>query len=288
MPRQEHVLTVFVASPSDVGDERTKLEEVIRELNETWSRELGVRLDLVRWETHAFPGMGIDAQDVINEQIPDDYDFFVGIMWCRYGKPTGRFGSGTVEEFQRAKARYDADTSSVKLMVYFKDEPIPPSRLDPAQLSKVNEFRASLGEEGALYWKFTNVEHFEKLIRLHLTRQIQTWKAQFRGSKKSPSQNELAEQPAQERQAESEDDSGILDLIDIIEDRFAELTNIAVRIAKATKELGEKMTERSTELEELLRGSQGSVSRKVAKRLISRAAADMDQYTAHIEAELPL
>ena len=61
MPRQEHVLTVFVASPSDVGDERTKLEEVIRELNETWSRELGVRLDLVRWETHAFPGMGIDA-----------------------------------------------------------------------------------------------------------------------------------------------------------------------------------------------------------------------------------
>ena len=150
MARQEHVLSVFVASPGDVEAERGKLEDVIRELNHTWSRELGIRLDLVRWETHAYPSFGIDAQDVINEQIPDDYDLFVGIMWCRYGTPTGRAGSGTVEEFERAKARYDADKNSVQLMVYFKDEPIPPSQLDPAQLAKVNAFRASLGDQGGL------------------------------------------------------------------------------------------------------------------------------------------
>lgn len=46
--RQEHVLTIFVASPGDVSDERTILEEVISELNITWSRDLGIRLDLVR------------------------------------------------------------------------------------------------------------------------------------------------------------------------------------------------------------------------------------------------
>ena len=114
MPRQEHVLTAFVASPSDVVDERTKLEDVIREFNLTWSRELSVRLDLVRWETHAYPGAGDDAQAVINEQIHDDYDLFVGIIWCRYGTPTERAGSGTVEEFKRAKARYDADPSSTQ------------------------------------------------------------------------------------------------------------------------------------------------------------------------------
>jgi hypothetical protein len=120
----------------DVEDERGKLEDIIRELNESWSRMLDIRLDLVRWETHAYPGMGIDSQDVINEQIPDDYDLFVGIMWCRYGTPTGRAGSGTVEEFQRAKARYDENPSSVKLMMYFKDEPIPPSHLDPKSTYK--------------------------------------------------------------------------------------------------------------------------------------------------------
>jgi hypothetical protein len=103
MPRQKKVITIFVASPNDVVDERTKLEEVINELNITWSRNIGLRFDLVRWETHAFPGIGDDPQDVINEQIPDDYDIFIGIMWCRFGTPTGRAGSGTAEEFQRAK-----------------------------------------------------------------------------------------------------------------------------------------------------------------------------------------
>ena len=41
---------------------------------EEWARELGIRLELVRWETHAYPSFGEDPQSVINEQIPDDYD----------------------------------------------------------------------------------------------------------------------------------------------------------------------------------------------------------------------
>lgn len=288
MPRTEHVLTIFVASPSDVGDERTRLEEVIRELNITWSRTLGVRLELVRWETHAYPGKGDDAQDVINEQIPEDYDLFVGIMWCRYGTPTGRSGSGTVEEFERAKARYDADSSSVKLMVYFKDEAIPPSQLDPTQLSKVKEFQDSLGDEGVLHWKFNSIDQFEKLIRLHLTRQVQAWKAQFPELENSAVQNESAEQPGREPEAESQDDLGFLDLIEIFEDRFAELGNISERIGEATDDLGEKITGRTKQINNLPRDLQGNVAPKDAKRLISRVAADMEQYTARIEAELPL
>ena len=133
MPWQEHVFSVFVASPGDVEAERDCLEEIIRELNIAWSRELGIRLELIRWETHAYPGIGDDAQAVINAQIPTDYDLFIGIMWCRYGTPTGRAGSGTIEEFQRAKNRYDAEPSSIQLMFYFKDAPIPPSKLDPDQ-----------------------------------------------------------------------------------------------------------------------------------------------------------
>ena len=71
MPRNETVLVVFVASPEDVEPERNRLEEVIRELNVAWSRTLGVRLDLVRWETHGYPGIGSDAQDVLNRELPN-------------------------------------------------------------------------------------------------------------------------------------------------------------------------------------------------------------------------
>jgi len=288
MPRQEHVLTVFVASPGDVGDERTKLEEVIRELNVTWSGELGIRLELVRWETHSFPGFGDDAQDVINVQIPEDYDLFIGIMWCRYGTPTGRAGSGTVEEFDRAKARYDAGKDDVKIMMYFKDEPISPSNLDPVQLLKVNEFRESLGDEGALYFKFNSVKHFEELIRMHLARQLQAWKRQFGETEGRAVQSEQANEPPKEPEIESEDDFGILDLAEIFENQFAELRKITERIGQATEDLGEEMTARTNEMADLQRDSKGTVNNKVAKRLISRTATNMNQYTARMETEIPL
>jgi len=284
MARQEQVLSVFVASPSDVDSERGILEDVIRELNVTWSRELGVRLDLVRWETHAYPGIGVDAQDVINEQIPEDYDIFVGIMWCHYGTPTGRAGSGTIEEFDRAKARHDDDPSSVHLMIYFKDEPMAPSKLDPEQLTKVNAFRESLGIEGTLYWKFNGLEQFEKLIRLHLTRQIQAWKNRTDAS----ADITVAEPVAQPESSFNEEDDGLLDLMEVFEDQFAELREISTRIAVATEEIGEKMHDRTAEMEALPRDSQGNANRKDAKRLIGKAASDMKQYTARIEAELPL
>jgi hypothetical protein len=283
MARQEHVLSLFVASPSDVEAERGRLEDVIRELNVTWSRELGVRLDLVRWETHAYPGIGADAQDVINEQIPDDCDLFIGIMWCRYGTPTGRAGSGTVEEFDRAKARFDSDPDSVRLMVYFKDESIPPSRLDPEQLAKVNAFRASLGNENVLYWKFDGIEQFEKLIRLHLTRQVQSWNNRTNKTVTVDSHNDK-HVPA----LTDDDDDGILDLVDMFEDRFEELKEISQRIATATEELGQKMTNTTTEIEVWHKNAQGNANRKDARRLLSKASSDMTQYTARIEAELPL
>ena len=288
MARKEHVLSVFVASPGDVEEERGKVEDVVRELNVAWSRELAVRLDLVRWETHAYPGMGIDAQDVINEQIPDDYDLFVGIMWCRYGTPTGRAGSGTVEEFERAKARYDADSSAVKLMVYFKDEPISPSRVDPSQLTKVNEFRDSLGDEGLLYWKFTGIDHFERLIRLHLIRQVQAWRARLELPDATVTAASAATGVGEDQIHEDDDDQGILDLMEIFETRFEELTSVSDRITHATEDIGQKMNDRSAEIENLPRDSQGNTNPKDAKRLITKAASDMAQYTARIEAELPL
>lgn len=288
MPRQEHVLTVFAASPSDVGDERTILEEIIREQNVMWGRDLGIRLDLVRWETHAYPGVGVDAQAVINEQIPNDYDIFVGIMWCRYGTPTGRAGSGTIEEFERAKARYDSDSTSVKLMIYFKDEAIPPSRLDTSQLAKVNEFRQSLGEEGVLFWNFNSPEQYEKLLRLHLTRQVQAWKNQL---EHQPVPNVAPAPLSQDDQISLantlDEDLGILDLMEIFEDKFEQLTKITERIAEATEVLGGKMNQRTDQMNQLNRDSQGNANRKAAKRLIAMAAADMDEYTARIEAELP-
>lgn len=285
MARSEHVLSVFVSSPNDVKAEREKLEEVVRELNIAWGRTLGVRLELVQWETHAYPGVGVDAQAVINEQLPEDYDLFVGIMWCRYGTPTGRAGSGTVEEFTCAKARYDADPESVGIMMYFKEEPVAPGQLDLAQLEKRNAFRESLGDEGVLYWSFNGPEQFDKLVRLHLTRQVQRWKSRL----DSPSATgEIALTDSITTSAIGDEDEGILDLMEVFEDRFDELLGISTRIAAETEAVGQKMEVRTADLRRFASDPHRNASRNDAKRLISLAASDMKHYASRLDSEVPL
>ena len=91
-------IRVFVGSPGDVPQERNIVSTVVDELSRSVATFIPAQLEAVRWETHAWPDVGDDAQDVINREI-GDYDVFVGLMWKRFGTPTKRAKSGTGEEF---------------------------------------------------------------------------------------------------------------------------------------------------------------------------------------------
>src|SRR5581483_12345172 len=149
MPRTVQHIRVFVASPADVGEERSRVEKVVRELNLAASV---VQFELIRWETHTHPDFGPYPQDVVGSQIGTDYDVFVGILWSRIGTATPRAPSGTLEEFHAAYEKWKNDPKSIILMVYFKEEPISPTLLDPDQLRQVHDFRKALPSTGSYYW----------------------------------------------------------------------------------------------------------------------------------------
>ena len=286
MPRDERVFVVFVASPSDMQPERDALEEVIRELNLTWSRKLGIRLDLVRWETHGVPGFGADAQDVLNRRLPDDSDIFIGLMWGRYGTPTSSAGSGTEEEFKRALERYRQNSASIKIMIYFKDAPLPPSQIDPDQLALVQRFRSSLGNEGGLYWDFSEIDKFEGLIRLHLTRQVQELSDETQGEAVSDSAAQINSAAAS---SEVVEELGLIDYLDLVEENFSSLVEIVERISNETTTLSQRMQERTKEITETVeQAPQGQLSRRVARALTGKAAGDMTNYVIRMRTELPL
>src|SRR5579863_4180980 len=144
------LIKIFLASPSDVQSERDALSGLVREINDVLAflvpdREL--RLELLRYETHTYPDVG-QAQDVINQQIPLDYDIFIGVMWKRCGTPTASSQSGTIEEFQRALARRE-QTGRPTIMFYFCEESVPFPRSDELeQLAKVVRFREELASKG--------------------------------------------------------------------------------------------------------------------------------------------
>ena len=164
-------LRVFIASPGDVTDERDAASLVVSELHRTVGQRAGVQLEPIRWETHAWPDIGSDAQAVINREI-GDYDVFCGMMWRRFGTPTKRASSGTAEEFERAYAFF-VRYGRPKIMFYFKREPFYETNLRQlAQFRKVLAFRAKLQKHGVLFWEYRTPIDFERRFREHLTNQL--------------------------------------------------------------------------------------------------------------------
>lgn len=287
MARQETTLSIFLASPSDVDEERECLDEAIEDFNKTWPPHLKIRFELLRG-IDAIPSLGEEGpQSVINSQIPD-YDLFIGIMWHRFGTPTRDAGSGTEEEFLSAKKRYDENPDSVHIMFYFKEAPLPVplSLIDTAQIERVQKFKSSLGKD-ALYGEFQTPENFKALITNHLLRFAEKWKAKSGELRSTSPSVEKGKILNNHLLNDSEvDEMGFLDLVEESEVEFSVLEEITDRIAEATENVSDRMKERVTELNRFSEGPD-STNRKVAKRLMARVAADMDDYTHRIESEIP-
>lgn len=164
-------LRIFLASPGDVNQERDTVSTVVQELHRTIGDIRQVELELIRWETHAWPDTGEDAQDVINHQI-GEYDVLVGIMWKRFGTPTNRADSGTAEEFEKAY-QYFETYRRPKIMFYFRKTPFYMTSLkEISQYKKVIQFRKKLERLGVLFWEYDEPLQFERYVREHLIKQI--------------------------------------------------------------------------------------------------------------------
>lgn len=167
MSEQVKRIRVFVASPGDVIKERESLKSVVHELNTTIAPYKGLVLELVKWETHATPDMG-RAQGVINSQI-GKYDIFIGLMWKRFGTPTGKAESGTEEEFRLAYDEWK-NTKSIRILFYFCQAPFMPRTMaETLQIQKVIEFHEELLSLG-LTWEYSDSNEFPNVVRPHLAR----------------------------------------------------------------------------------------------------------------------
>ncbi len=169
MSREIELLRVFVSSPGDTIHERDLIREVIDEQNVSWGSYLGIMFEFIGWETHTYPSVDTDPQEVINRQIPD-YDVYVGILATRLGTPTPRYNSGTVEEFEDAYARLEHNPN-ISIMFYFRT--IDSNAIDPDEHQRIKEFQQKLSTRGVYYFSYRNLAEFEAAIRLHFIRLFQ-------------------------------------------------------------------------------------------------------------------
>jgi len=275
------LIKIFAASPGDVTEERGTLGRVIQKLNLTIGPLINVRLELVRWETHVYPDVGLDAQDVVNRQLLDDADIFIGMLWRRFGTPTGRAESGTEEEFERALHRKRAG-GTIKIMMYFKDTPLQPSQIDPLQLERVQKFKARVATEGGLHWSF--LDRFDELVELHIARYLQELHNRSGMLSRGVERHSEA-QSSTEQEVYSDD--GLLEQEEGYRRHFTRLVGVQTRINEALHDLGERMSERANEMNDAVEGGHRANSLAV-NSITQRTAEDLIEFVNRIELEVPL
>lgn len=165
---------ILFASPSDLDEERKMFPKIIEELNQVWGNILNFHIEGLMWEHSSAPGISNHStQDIINNDFGDSYDMFIGAFWQKFGSPTKDANSGTEEEYNRAYKRFSEDSSSVHIMVYFKEQ--PPAKLSDVnvdELKKIQAFKEKIQTHNVLYWSFHNIDDFERCLRRHIPERL--------------------------------------------------------------------------------------------------------------------
>jgi class 3 adenylate cyclase len=175
-------LRLFVASPGDVGPHRDRVNQVATRLNRTGgvADQLQVMIEVVRWESHVAPLMGRPQAVIIEQVQAESWDIFVGILWLRFGSPTGArsderaedFASGTEEEFELAYSLWKATKKPRILFYRCLQPPEHLAHLDVQQFGKVKAFFDRFGPQGStpgLYYTFVTWDDFEKKLEQDLS-----------------------------------------------------------------------------------------------------------------------
>jgi hypothetical protein len=172
--RKVELLRIVVASPGDVNTERDCVEAVAAELNRGLADVLGLRLDVIRWETDAFPGFNAaGSQGHIDTALRiEESDLVIGIFWKRFGTPVADAASGTEHEIRKAYRSWEK-SGQPQIMVYFNQIPAPnPTPQETAQWQQVKQFQRDPLFKQGLWWNYDGAGAFEKLVREHLTQYL--------------------------------------------------------------------------------------------------------------------
>lgn len=159
------VYRVLIASPGDLGEERSVIEGTIHQWNADEGFEAKVVLLPVRWETHAVPEQGDRPQGILNRRLVDRCDILVGAFWTRIGSPTGSYGSGTLEEIDRFFQ------SGKPTLLYFSTRDARLADLDLEQYRQVVEAKQRFKARG-LFDEFSSTHELASKLARHLREHV--------------------------------------------------------------------------------------------------------------------
>jgi len=168
---------IFIAAANDVATAFEYAESAIDTLNKLYTDIINIRFEIHKGKD-AYPSMGRPEGQILGQMPMEKFDFFIGILWSRFGTPTNEinplnkndFQSGTEEEFYSAFQSY---TSSQKphILIYNCKKDLDYDKIDIEQFSKVKTFLKKFhpdGEHPGLFKSYKEVNEFEKFLLFDL------------------------------------------------------------------------------------------------------------------------
>lgn len=165
MPNEPEEIFVFVASPSDVPEERDAIRRAADEVIAAIRLAMPIRVTVTGWE-EVPPAFG-RPQATINPLVAQCH-LFVGLLNRRWGTHTGVFSSGFEEEFELALSR--RRTGSVpEIFMYFREVPEDALSDPGTELTKVLAFKEKVHKERILLYKtYKNTDSLQRQFSIYL------------------------------------------------------------------------------------------------------------------------
>jgi|GEM_PF-1483148 len=149
---------IFLASSSELKEDRTEFEIFIYRKNKDWVAQ-GVFIDLVVWEDFLDAVAKNRLQDEYNQAIRD-CDIFVMLFFTKVGQYTE-------EEFETAFGQFKA-TNKPFIFTYFKDAKISTGSANKKDLKSLWAFQEKLDALGHFYTVYKNIDG----LKFHFNQQL--------------------------------------------------------------------------------------------------------------------
>lgn len=149
MSDTHHIVDIFLSSPFDLKAERAAVVSEIAKLSRVTEKFQQVRLRVLTFENNTYTALGESGQDVVNQQIGDSYQIYLGLVGKRLGTPTPKDESGTAEEYQRALDRAHSNGSVPSLMFFVVEKRITVED-EVHELLRVKQFVTRIRSDGLL------------------------------------------------------------------------------------------------------------------------------------------
>ena len=156
-------LRVFLSCPDDVNSDRDQLRSIL----EAWSNEVEDRyhvcLKIITGDSDVLRGPGRPQKNI--DKLVVNSDIYIGMMWKKFGGPTGLVQSGTLEEYIVAFQQWE-EHHSPEMLFFFKKVIVDNNENGEDTLSaqQIHEFKKTI-KPYFFYYDYDSIKDLTEKVK---------------------------------------------------------------------------------------------------------------------------